>query len=173
MSCLSQRHFSVNAPIASRISSAICTAWRAGLSTGNAQAATEEENAEDFMGIHKIEIIFHEAGTTKNLDLMLSLFADDATLTSGGKTYKGKGEIRSYWQAAGPFQPQNQWVAYTPAFRIKYAVEGDRAHLYFECLYVVKAKNNIAAHTNSDDTLFRVNGKWLIKDMKASSVPEL
>jgi hypothetical protein len=40
------------------------------------------------MGIHKIEIIFHEAGTTKNLDLMLSLFADDATLTSGGKTYK-------------------------------------------------------------------------------------
>ena len=54
------------------------------------QAATEEENAEDFMGIHKIEIVFHEAGTTKNLDLMLSLFADDATLTSGGKTYKGK-----------------------------------------------------------------------------------
>jgi hypothetical protein len=74
-------------------------------------ATTEEENAEDFMGIHKIEIVFHEAGTTKNLDLMLSLFADDATLTSGGKTHKGKDEIRSYWQAAGPFQPQNQWVA--------------------------------------------------------------
>ena len=131
------------------------------------QAATEEENAEDFMGIHKIEIVFHEAGTTKNLDLMLSLFADDATLTSGGKTYKGKDEIKSYWQAAGPFQPQNQWIAYTPA------VEGDRAHLYFECLYVDKAKNNIAAHTNSDDVLVKVNGKWLIKDMKASSVPEL
>jgi hypothetical protein len=80
-----------------------------GLSFGLAsQAATEKENAEDFMGIHKIEIVFHEAGTTKNLDLMLSLFADDATLTSGGKTYKGKGEISSYWQAAGPFQPQNQ-----------------------------------------------------------------
>jgi len=28
-------------------------------------ATTEDENAEDFMGIHKIEIIFHEAGTTK------------------------------------------------------------------------------------------------------------
>jgi hypothetical protein len=136
-------------------------------------ATTEEENAEDFMGIHKIEIIFHEAGTTKNLDLMLSLFADDATLTSGGKTYKGKDEIRGYWQAAGPFQPQNQWVAYTPAFRIKYTVDGDKAHLYFECLYVDKAKNNIAAHTNSDDVLVRANGKWFIKDMKASSVPEL
>ena len=50
------------------------------LSFGLASQAAEEENAEDFMGIHKIEIIFHEAGTTKNLDLMLSLFADDATL---------------------------------------------------------------------------------------------
>jgi hypothetical protein len=43
------------------------------LSLASQAVATEEENAEDFMGIHKIEIIFHEAGTTKNLDLMLSL----------------------------------------------------------------------------------------------------
>ena len=143
------------------------------LSFGLASQAAAEENAEDFMGIHKIEIIFHEAGTTKNLDLMLSLFADDAKLTSGGKTYQGKEEIRGYWKSAGPFQPQNQWVAYTPAFRIKYAVEGDSAHLYFECLYVDKVKKEIAAHTNSDDALIRVKGKWLIKDMKASSVPEL
>jgi hypothetical protein len=65
---------------------------------GGSQAATQE-NTEDFMGIHNIEIMFHEAGTTKNLDLMLSLFADDAMLTSNGKTYKGKEEIRSHWQA--------------------------------------------------------------------------
>ena len=142
-------------------------------SFGLTSIAAAAEDAEDFMGIHKIEITFHEAGTAKDLDLMLSLFADNATLTSGGKTYKGREEIRSYWQAAGTFQPQNQWVAYTPAFRIKYEVEGDNAHLYFECLYVDKVKKNIAAHTNSDDTLIRVNGKWLIKDMKASSVPEL
>jgi hypothetical protein len=143
------------------------------LSFGVAAQAATEENADDFMGIHKIEIIFHEAGTTKNIDLIVSLFADDATLTAGGKTYQGKDQIRGYWQAAGPFQPQNQWVAYTPAFRIKYEVEGERAHLYFECLYVDKAAKQIAAHTNSDDALVRVNGKWLIKDMKASSVPEL
>jgi len=135
--------------------------------------AAAEENAKDFMEIHKIEITFHEAGTTKNLDLMMSLFADDATITSGGKTYTGKDAVRSFWQAAGPFQPQNQWVAYTPAFRIKYAVEGNAARLYFECLYVDKLANKIAAHTNSDDTLVRTNGKWLIKDMKAAVVPEL
>ena len=132
-----------------------------------------EDNAEDFMQIHQIEIAFHEAGTTKNLDLMLSLFTDDATISSGGKTYTGKEQIRRFWEAAGTFQPQNSWVAYTPAFRIRYDVEGDRAHLYFECLYVDKVANKIATHTNSDDTLIRVNGRWLIKDMKAALVPEL
>lgn len=140
--------------------------------TGMAIAGTEED-ADDFMQIHNIEIVFHQAGTTKNLDLMMSLFADDATITSGGKTYRGKDQIKAFWQAAGTFQPQNQWVAYTPAFRIKYSVEGNSAHLYFECLYVDKTANKIAAHTNSDDTLIRVNGKWLIKDMKAATVPEL
>ena len=136
------------------------------------QAATEE-NAEDFMQLHQVEIAFHEAGTTKNLDLMLSLFADDAVLIAGGKTYRGKDQVKSYWQGAGPFQPQNQWVGYTPAFRIRYNVEGDRAHLYFECLWVDKTAAKIAAHTNSDDTLARVNGRWLITEMKAASVPEL
>ena len=135
--------------------------------------ADTEENADDFMQIHRIEILFHQAGTTKNLDLMMSLFADDATITAGGHTYSGTDQIRRYWQAAGPFQPQNQWVAYTPAFRIKYTVQGDRGRLYFECLYVDKATNKIAVHTNSDDTLTRVNGKWLIKDMRAAVVPEL
>jgi hypothetical protein len=139
---------------------------------GGAMADTED-NAEDFMQIHKIEIAFHQAGTTKNLDLMMSLFADDATITAGGKTYTGKEQIRGFWQTAGTFQPQNQWVAYTPAFRIKYDVQGNNAHLYFECLYVDKAANKIAAHTNSDDGLIRVNGRWLIKDMKAAMVPEL
>jgi hypothetical protein len=36
-----------------------------------------------------------------------------------------------------------------------------------------KQQTKIAAHTNSDDTLVRVNGAWLIKDMKAAAVPEL
>jgi hypothetical protein len=153
--------------------SRLALAATAVLSVAVTSHAATEENANDFMNIHKIEIVVHEAGTTKNLDLMLSLFADDATLTSGGKTYTGKDQLRSYWLAAGPFQPQNQWVAYTPAFRIKYVVEGDVARLYFECLYVDKLANKIAAHTNSEDTLVRVNGKWLIKDMKAATVPEL
>jgi hypothetical protein len=144
--------------------------------------AGSQENAQEFVQFHKVEIDFHEAGSTKNLDLMLSLFADDAVLTTKRKTddgkeqiktYTGKEQIKKYWQAHPAFQPQNQWVGYTPAFRIRYTVEGDRAHLYFECLWMDKTANKIAAHTNSDDTLVRVNGAWLIKEMTAAAVPEL
>jgi hypothetical protein len=135
--------------------------------------AADEGKAEDFMQLHQVEIAFHEAGSTKNLELMLSLFADDAVLVAGGKTYTGKEQLKHYWRTAGPFQPQNQWVGYTPAFRIRYDVKGDRAHLYFECLWVDKAAKKIAMHTNSDDTLVRVDGRWLIKEMKATVVPGL
>ena len=64
-------------------------------------------------------------------------------------------------------------MGYTPAFRIRYDVDGDRAHLYFECLWVDKLAGKIAAHTNSDDKLARVNGRWLIKEMQAGPVQEL
>jgi hypothetical protein len=62
---------------------------------------------------------------------------------------------------------------YSLVFRTRYTVESGRAHLYFECLWVDKTANKIAAHTNSDDTLIRLNGAWLIKEMKAAVVPEL
>jgi hypothetical protein len=153
--------------------SSLAFAVIATLSVPLVSIASEEETPADFMQLHNVEIAFHNAGSTKDLGLMLSLFADDAVLSAGGKTYTGKDEIKSYWQAAGPFQPQNQWVGYTPAFRIRYNVDGDRAHLYFECLWVDKVAGKIAAHTNSDDVMVRISGRWLIKEMKAAAVPDL
>ena len=56
-----------------------------------AMAARAEENADDFMQMHNIEINWHTAQTTKNISLMLSLFTDDATLTVGGKNLHWQG----------------------------------------------------------------------------------
>jgi len=139
-----------------------------------AMAASEESNPADFMDLHQVEIVFHTAASTKNIDMMMSLFADDATLSAGGKTWAGKDQVRSYFTSvAGSFQPQNQWVAYTPAHRIKFEVKGDRASLYFECLYVDTKGREIKAHTFSDDNLVRSGNRWLIKEMKAGNVAQL
>ena len=56
----------------------------------------DEENAEDFMNLHQVEITFHEAGSTRNLELMLSLFADDAVLTTHSKTPTGEQQVKTY-----------------------------------------------------------------------------
>lgn len=56
----------------------------------------DEENAEDFMNLHQIEIAFHEAGSTRNLELMLSLFSDDAVLTARSKTPTGEEQVKTY-----------------------------------------------------------------------------
>src|SRR5579884_1626741 len=55
------------------------------------------------MQSHKIEIAFHRAGTTKNLDLMLSLFINDETITSEGKTYKGRNRSEDIGRRLGRF----------------------------------------------------------------------
>ena len=139
---------------------------------GAAKAA--DADSKNFMQLHEIEITFHQAASTKDIDKMMSLFADEAMLSVGGKTYRGRGEIRSYWESvAGPFRPQNHWVAYTPAQRIRFEVTGDRAHLYFECLYVDVLDKDIKAHTFSDDNLVWSGGKWLINEMKAGVVADL
>jgi hypothetical protein len=126
----------------------------AGLSLSLVAYAGEGENPEDFMQLHNRDRL-----PRGRLDQGSGA---DAVLTAKGKTYTGKAQIKSYWQAHPAFQPQTEWVGYTPAFRIRYDVQGDRAHLYFECLWVDKTAGKIAAHTNSDDTLARINGRWLI-----------
>ena len=146
----------------------------AALWISSAAAAANEESPADLFALHNVEIVFHQAASTKDLSLMMSLFADDATLTVGGKAYTGKDQVRSYFATvAAPFQLQNKWVAYTPAQRIRINVDGDRARLYFECLYIDVVGKQIAAHTFSDDEMVRSGDKWLIKQMKAGSVPEL
>jgi SnoaL-like domain len=142
--------------------------------TSLAMAASEASSPVDFMDLHQVEITFHTAASTKNVDMMMSLFADDATLSAGGRSWVGKDQVRSYFTSvAGSFQPQNAWVAYTPAHRIKFNVNGNRATLYFECLYVDTKAREIKAHTFSDDNLVRSGNKWLIKEMKAGNVSQL
>ncbi len=55
--------------------------------------------------IDQIEKDFHHATTTKDIDLMMSLFAPNATMTVGpGVTASGLDEIRRFWmEDAAPF----------------------------------------------------------------------
>jgi hypothetical protein len=142
---------------------------------GYAMAAGSEENAEDVLQLHMIEANWHTAQTNKDLNLMLSLFANDAELTLGGKTYTGKAQIEKAWQGSAVFKPQNQFVAYTPPARFKYDIEGNTGHVYFECIQLNKATDQIVPHSHvgvSADVI-HVDGHWLIKEAKGTPQPQL
>ena len=148
-------------------------------------AATPYDGADtgkpaDVLAVRNIEVTFHTAGSVlpeKSLDLMMSIYADDAVLTDTShddKVYSGKAQVHSYWeQVAGPFRPENHWIGYTPAMRIRTKVSGNTATLYFECLWMDADKNAIGAHTFSDMTLARAQGKWLVKTIKVGKIEKL
>ena len=134
----------------------------------------------DILAVRNVEIIFHTAGSVlpeKSLDLMMSIYADDAVLTDtahDNKVYKGKDQVRTYWgELSGPFRPEHHWIGYTPAMRIRTRIDGDTATLYFECLWMDADKNAIGAHSFSDMALARVHGRWLVKSIKVGTIDKL
>ncbi len=129
----------------------------------------------DIYAIDQIEVTWHRASSTKNLDLMMSLWANDATATLGGQTYTGKAQIRNFFATkAAPFQPQNHWVSDTPAYKIRITLNGDKGTLYFECHYVdpTTTPPQVVAVVSADQDVAKINGRWLITNLR-SATPEL
>jgi hypothetical protein len=135
--------------------------------------ATGEPSASkqaDLYQIENIEKTWHRAATKKNLDLMMSIWAPGATMTIGGKTYHGKQAIRALLAKAGPFQPENHWISDTPAYKIRATANGNKGTLYFECHYVDLDTQKVATVVGADQEVRKINGRWLISDLTASSV---
>jgi ketosteroid isomerase-like protein len=126
--------------------------------------------------IYQLQAAFHRAKTTQDLDLMLSLWADDATFTnrSTGTTYSGSDEIRSFWQNSGSFTHHR--FSLVPSYKTQIDVHGNEAFLYFECHDVGNFADGsfgdpsiktIVNDTFLAGTLRNVGGNWLFWNMTA------
>ena len=143
-------------------------------SSGNDTAAQQTlQKKADILAIAQIERNWHQASSTKDIDLMMSLWSDDATFTVGSVTFTGKEQIRHFFVTqAGPFQPQNHWVSDMPAYKERITVNGDTGTLQFECDYIDVATGKVASVVSADQEVQRINGKWLITNSVAAT-PEL
>src|SRR5512132_1190307 len=135
--------------------------------SGAGPTGDQSRRFQDMWEIDQIEKDFHHATTTKNIDLMLSLYAPNATMTVGpGVTASGLDEIRAFWvEKSAPFAAENTWVSDHPAYKLEITVNGDRGTLHFECHYVDVKTGEIASTTTADFDVARVDGKWLITNM--------
>ena len=141
----------------------------AGYSAWGKDSSTNAQRLANLYQIDQIEKTWHKAASKKNLKLMMSLWAPKATMTIGGKTYTGKTAIRGVFARSGPFQPQNHWESDTAAYKIRITVNGSKGTLYFECHYVDVDTGRIATVVAADQEVRKINGRWLITDLTAST----
>ncbi len=142
--------------------------------SGKKSAASEDvQRQADLYAIDQIEQTWHKAASTHDIDLMMSIWAPDATFNIGTETLTGTAEIRNFFaNKAAPFQPENHWVSETPAYRIRTTVSGDKGTLYFECVYVDVKTGKVASVVGADQNVQKIDGKWLITNA-AAATPKL
>ena len=137
--------------------------------SGSGTGSTDEQARldQDRYEIDQIEKNFHHATTTKDIDLMMSLYAPNATMTVGpGATASGLDEIRRFWlEDSAPFAAENNWMSDHPAYKLEITVNGDRGTLHFECHYVDIETGEVVSTTTADFDVARIDGKWLITNM--------
>ena len=135
--------------------------------SGGDSADEQSREIQDRWEIDQIEKDFHHATTTKDIELMMSLYAPNATMTVGpGATASGLDEIRKFWlESSASFEPQNHWLSDHPAYKLEITVNGDRGTLHFECHYVDIETGKVVSTTTADFDVARIDGKWLITNM--------
>ena len=144
----------------------------AGCGGSGASLADKTVNRDaDLYAIDRIEKDFHKSMSVHDIDLMMSLWAPNATLTLGpGQTAVGKQQIRSYWlRKSKAFQPTTHWVSDTAAYKVRATANGDTGTLTFECHFVDVNSKNVVVVTAADIEVTRIDGKWLITSMVAGS----
>jgi hypothetical protein len=140
-----------------------------GGSSSTSSSEQVQRNA-DLWEIDLLEKNFHKATTQKNIDLMMSLYAPNATFTFPGTTAVGKKQIRQFWLTKSKsFLPSNRWISETPAYKVRIAVRGDRGTLFFECHYLDAKTGKLDAVTAADADVARINGRWLITNLAGAS----
>lgn len=136
--------------------------------SGSGTGATDDQTRfRDMWEIDQIEKDFHGAMTEKDIDLMMSLWAPNATMTVGpGVTASGLAEIRRFFlEDSAPFAVENHWISDHPAYKMEITVNGDRGTLHFECHFVDADNGEIVSTTAADLDVARIDGKWLITNM--------
>ena len=138
-----------------------------GGSSASSASEREMQRNSDRWQIDQLQRRFHRATSRKDVDLMMSLYAPDATFTFPGTIAAGLKEIRQFWLTSRSMT--NNWVSETPIYKVRIRVNGNRGTLYFECVYVDPKTSDIVSTTASDTDVARINGRWLITNVAGAS----
>jgi hypothetical protein len=124
--------------------------------------------------IYELQSAFHRAKTTQDLELMMSLWAPDATLNiqdDPNSPYIGSDTLRGFWLNSGSWK--NHRFSLVPSFKIQIDVKNDDdAWMYFECHDVEdfdQSTRAIVADLYLAGAVKNVDGRWQFWDMTSGS----
>jgi hypothetical protein len=124
----------------------------------------------DLYQIDQVEVKFHKATSTHNLNLMMSLWAPGSVFNIDQETLAGKAQIRHWFATKSKaFMPGHHWESDTPTYKIKITLNGDKATMYFECHYIDPKTSKVVSEAGVTHTLQKINGQWLITDSAGST----
>jgi len=146
---------------------AVVVPFSASAGTSTRAAAKDEtvQREADLYLIDQVEVKFHRATSTHNLNLMMSLWAPGAVFNIDQQTLTGKAQIRHWFATENKaFMPSHHWESDTPSYKIRISLNGDKATMYFECHYIDPKTSKVVAVAGVDHRLQKINGNWLIID---------
>jgi ketosteroid isomerase-like protein len=145
------------------------------LETGGSSAKASTNDAAtqrdaELYRIEQIEVKFHRATSTHDLNLMMSLWAPGSVFNIDQQTLAGKAQIRHWFATENKaFMPTHHWESDTPTYKIRINLNGDKATMYFECHYIDPKTAMVVGQAGVTHTLQKLNGNWLITNSAGST----
>ena len=137
-------------------------------------SAHDGHGSQQLGEIYQLQAAFHRAKSHQDIDLMMSLWAEDCTFTLNGTTYSGKDAARTFFVNFGSWLHHR--LSLVPSFKDQIVVHGNTAFLYFECHDVafdtddpLGPQGAIVTHLANFGTIRNVSGSWLFWRMHFGS----
>ena len=133
-------------------------------------AQPSEPEAARIGAIYQLQAAFHQAKSHQDIDLMMSLWAPDATFNLGDRVLSGADAIRTFFLGSGSWTHAR--MSFVPSFKDQIQVDGDQAYLYFECHDVALTDESaeaptgtIVTHLTNFGTIRNVEDNWVFQAM--------
>ena len=137
----------------------------------------DDRQLADVARIYRLQAAFHRAKSTQDINLLMSLWDVNCSLTIPGNPnspFVGLDQVRAFLLTTGSFTRLR--FSLVPSFKIEIKVYGDEAFFYEECHDVADftlQTRSIAADTYLAGTVRKVEGKWLFGNMFGGSANPL
>ena len=146
-----------------------CCSRRAAARAARPRSSRQLQHEADINAIDQIEKTWHRAGSTQNVDLMMTVWAPDATFTVGGEPSSARRRSASSSRPRPGRSSRGTTGSRTRRpTRSGSRSNGDKGTLYFECHYIDAATGKLVNIVAADQDVQKIDGKWLITTSSAA-----